>query len=143
MRHLRCLIGPLIASVALAALSRRLVDIVEVRGRSMLPTLRPGDRLVVVRGRRARVGDVVLALDPRDAGRELVKRVAAVGPDGVTLHGDYPAMSTDGRTLGAFPMGAVRWRVVARCWPLDRAGRLPARPTTRSQEGGARPARRP
>jgi inner membrane protease subunit 1 len=110
-------------------MARRVVDVVQVRGRSMLPTLRPGDRLVVVRSRRpARVGQVVLALDPRDAGRELVKRVADVGHGGVTLHGDNPAYSTDGRTFGPLPAGAIRWRVIARCWPLDRAGRLPPSP---------------
>lgn len=125
---MRGLIGPLIACLAIAVLARRVVDVVEVRGRSMLPTLRPGDRLLVVRtARPARVGEVVLALDPRDAGREIVKRVAAVASDEITLHGDNPSFSTDGRTFGSLPSGAIRWRVVARCWPLDRAGRLPPR----------------
>lgn len=125
MRTMRGLIGPLIACLAIAVLARRVVDVVQVRGCSMLPTLRPGDRLVVVRSRRcARVGEVVLALDPRDAGRELVKRVAAVGPGGVTLHGDNPALSTDGRTFGSLPEGAIRWRVIGRCWPPHRVGRL-------------------
>ena len=129
MRRMRGLIGPLITCLAIAVLARRVVDVVQVRGRSMLPTLRPGDRLVVVRSRRpARVGEVVLALDPRDAGRELVKRVAGVGPDGVTLHGDNPALSTDGRTFGSLPARAIRWRVIARCWPPNRAGRLAMRP---------------
>ena len=128
MRRMRGLIGPLIGCLAIAVLARRIVDVVEVRGRSMLPTVRRGDRLLVVRSARApRVGEVVLALDPRDAGRELVKRVAAVDSGEVTLHGDNPAFSTDGRTFGSLPSGAVRWRVVARCWPLDRVGRLPPR----------------
>ncbi len=128
MRRMRGRIGPLIACLAIAVLVRRMVDLVEVRGRSMLPTLRPGDRLVVIRSRRdVRVGDVVLALDPRDAGRELVKRVAAVAPGGVTLHGDNRGLSTDGRTFGSLPAGAIRWRVVGRCWPPDRAGRIPPR----------------
>lgn len=121
-------IGPLIACLALAVLVLRAVDVVRVRGRSMLPTLRPGDRLIVVRTHRPpRVGEVVLALDPRDAARELVKRVAAVGPGGVTLHGDNPALSTDGRMFGRLPAHAIRWRVVARYWPLDRVGRLAPR----------------
>lgn len=125
MRTVRGLIGPLVACVAMAVLLRRVLDVVQVRGQSMLPTVRPGDRLVVVRSTRpARVGDVVLALDPRDAGRELVKRVARVDAGGVTLHGDNPERSTDGRAFGPLPPGAVRWRVLGRCWPLDRAGRL-------------------
>jgi nickel-type superoxide dismutase maturation protease len=132
MRRVRGLIGPLIACLAIAVLARRVVDVVEVRGRSMLPTLRPGDRLVVVRSHRsARVGEVVLTLDPRDAGRELVKRVASIDADAVTLHGDNPAFSTDGRTFGSLPAGAIRWRVLARCWPPDRAGRLSPRPADR------------
>lgn len=126
MRHLRGPIGPLVACLALVLAVGRVVDVVQVRGRSMLPTLRPDDRLVVVRRLRpVRVGDVVLALDPRDTRRELVKRVAAIGPEGVTLHGDNASLSTDGRTFGALPATAIRWRAVARCWPLARAGRLP------------------
>ena len=133
---MRGLIGPLIACLAIAFVGRRLVDVVHVRGRSMLPTLRPGDRLVVVRARRhARVGEVVLALDPRDAGRELVKRVAAVGSGGVTLHGDNPAFSTDGRTFGSLPAAAIRWRVVGRCWPPGRAGRLATHPAASPVDG--------
>jgi nickel-type superoxide dismutase maturation protease len=129
MRTVRGLVGPLIACLAIAVLSRRVVDVVQVRGRSMLPTLRPGDRCVVVRTRRpARVGEVVLALDPRDAARELVKRVAAVGPGGVMLHGDNRAFSTDARTFGSLPASAIRWRVVARCWPPDRIGLLAPHP---------------
>jgi nickel-type superoxide dismutase maturation protease len=129
-------VGPLIAVVALALAAGRLVDVVQVRGRSMLPTLRPDDRLVVVRRLRpVRVGDVVLALDPRDAARELVKRVAAIGPEGVTLHGDNPSLSTDGRMFGALPATAIRWRAVARCWPLERAGRLAGRPVIPLVEG--------
>ena len=136
MRRVRGLVGPLIACLAIAVLARHVVDVVQVRGRSMLPTLRPGDRLVVVRTHRPpRVGEVVLALDPRDAGRELVKRVAAVDPAGVTLHGDNPAFSTDGRTFGSLPPSAIRWRVVARCWPLGVAGRLPRRPHPLPLEG--------
>lgn len=136
MRRTRGLIGPLVACAAAALLIRRFVDVVEVRGRSMLPTLRPGDRLLVVRGLRPpRVGDVVLALDPRDAGRELVKRVAAIGADGVTLYGDNPTMSTDARTFGTLPPDAVRWHVVCRYWPLDRAGALEAPPARPSAKG--------
>ena len=133
MRTARGLIGPLIACLALAVLARRAVDVVRVRGRSMLPTLRPDDRLIVVRTHRPpRVGEVVLALDPLDAARELVKRVAAVGPGGVILHGDNPDLSTDGRMFDPLPAHAVRWRVVARCWPPDRVGSLAARPPSRS-----------
>ena len=135
MRRLRSPIGLLFACLAVIAVARRWIDVVEVRGRSMAPSLQPGDRLVVVRAPRPpRVGDVVLALDPRDAGRELVKRVARVDGDGVTLRGDNPAFSTDARAFGSLPPSAVRWHVAIRYWPLGRAGRVP--PPILVDEGG-------
>ena len=103
-----------------ASLGRRL-DVVEVRGRSMSPALLPGDRLIAVRA-PGRSGDVVLAPDPRDPGRELIKRVTAVSDSGVILRGDNPAASTDARTFGALSPAEVRWRVVARYWPPGRFG---------------------
>jgi nickel-type superoxide dismutase maturation protease len=107
---------------------RRMADVVEVRGRSMAPALRPGDRLVAVRLRRPpRVGEIVLATDPRDPRRELIKRVSGVGRSGVRLRGDNPAASTDARTFGAVPTGAIEWRVVGRYWPPGRIGRLASR----------------
>lgn len=121
----RLLLGLLVIGGFAGFALRRRVDVVEVRGRSMAPALEPGDRLIVVRRRSPlRAGDIVLALDPRDAGRELVKRVAEVGPRGVLLRGDDPSHSTDGRVFGWLPESAVAWRVVARYWPPDRIGRV-------------------
>lgn len=115
----------LLALIGGAALARRWLDVVEVRGGSMAPALQPGDRLLVVRAiRTPRVGDVVLARDPRDAGRELIKRVAEVAPSGVVLHGDNPSSSTDTRTFGPLPTHGLQWRAVARYWPPSRFGTL-------------------
>jgi nickel-type superoxide dismutase maturation protease len=116
--------GPLLAAAVLlgiACLARRSFDVVEVRGRSMAPTLLPGDRLLVARVTMPRRGEVVLAADPRDGRRELIKRVAAIGPGGVELRGDDGGASTDGRTFGRVPVEAVRWRAVLRYWPPGRA----------------------
>ena len=121
----RGLIWPLFGLVALLA-ARRWLDVVEVRGRSMAPTLRPGDRLLVVRARSARPGDVVLALDPQQPGRELIKRVSVVDARGVHLAGDNPSASTDARTFGAVSVESVTWRALLRYWPLERFGPIPA-----------------
>ena len=95
----------------------------------MAPTLLPGDRLLAIRlARSPRVGEVVLAPDPRATSRELVKRVAGIDGNAITLRGDNPAASTDARSFGQLPVSAVRWRVVLRYWPRDRIGRLPASP---------------
>ena len=112
-------------AVLAGLLVRRRLDVVEVRGRSMAPALLPGDRLLVGRLGPPRVGDVVLAMDPRDRGRELVKRVSGLDAGGVTLRGDNRSRSSDARTFGALPRSAVRWRVIGRYWPADRIGRVP------------------
>ncbi|HLE58972.1 MAG TPA: nickel-type superoxide dismutase maturation protease, partial [Candidatus Limnocylindria bacterium] len=120
----------LLAGLATGIASRRWLDVVEVRGGSMLPVLAPGDRLLVESRtfglRLPRPGEVVLAADPRQPARELIKRVVAVDPERrtVELRGDAPEASTDSRSFGAVPIDRVRWRVVARYWPASRAGRL-------------------
>ena len=124
--------------VATALVVRRHIDVVEVRGRSMVPALRPRDRLIATRlSRPPRPGEIVIAPDPRAPGRELVKRVVAAGRSGVVLRGDNVAWSTDARAFGPVPASAIEWRVAVRYWPLDRAGRVPtAGPFAPVDEGG-------
>ena len=130
------LIGGVAGASGLALIVWRLLrnlDAAIVQGRSMVPTLQPGDRLLVeswtYRQRPPRPGEVVLAADPRRPRRELAKRVAAVGPESLTLVGDG-ARSTDSRTFGAIPLENVKWRALARYWPPRRAGRFPGPPVT-------------
>ena len=127
---------PLLLVVA-TLIARRRLDVVEVRGRSMAPTLLPGDRLLVARI-RPRVGSVAVAHDPRDPRRELIKRVARIDASGVHLRGDNPAFSTDARAFGALPPGTVAWRALLRYWPRPRIGRIPDAPValSRVDEGG-------
>jgi nickel-type superoxide dismutase maturation protease len=90
----------------------------------MRPGLEPGDRLLVA-GLAPRPGDVVAVVDPRDAERVLVKRVASVDASGVTVLGDNPGASTDSRTFGAVDATLVLGRAVYRYWPERRRGRVP------------------
>ncbi len=122
----------------IAALSRRYTR-VEVSGVSMSPAFAPGDFLLV--DRRAyrlhppRPGDVVVAHDPRDFDRLLVKRVARVHADGaLDLRGDAPETSTDSRQFGPVPPYLVEGRVVARYWPRPSLAR---RSSTRASVGNA------
>jgi len=112
-------------AVGTLALAASRVVRVEVRGLSMLPELAPGDRLVALRGRRGlRPGHLVVARDPRQGARTLVKRVAEAGGPGLVLLGDNPGASTDSRDFGPVPRRLVVGRVVYRYWPAARAGRL-------------------
>ena len=133
MARRRRLGGPLFLALGVAAgmaIGRRWLDVIEVRGGSMVPGLLPGDRLLVeshtYQGRAPRPGEVVLAADPRQPDRELIKRVASVdeAASSVELRGDAPEASTDSREFGAVPLSAIQWRAVIRYWPPQRAGRL-------------------
>lgn len=98
---------------------------VVVSGDSMKPALRDGDRVVVRRlGRAPRAGEIVLVPDPRAPERSLVKRIAAIGPDGLELAGDDPERSTDSRHFGPVARRAVEGRVIFRYAPLRRFGRV-------------------
>jgi nickel-type superoxide dismutase maturation protease len=125
-------------ALAARAAARRWLDAVEVRGGSMAPTLLPGDWLLVeastFRKRLPLPGELVLAPDPRQPARELVKRVAAADPDAGTLElrGDAAEASTDSRDFGVVPAGTVRWRILARYWPPSRAGLLTGRSSARA-----------
>jgi signal peptidase I len=118
------------AGIAAGAAASRWLDVVEVHGGSMAPALLPGDRLLVEArsylSRAPRPGEVVLAADPRQSERELIKRVASVDEDAAAadLRGDAPEESTDSREFGAVPFTAIRWRAAFRYWPPERAGRL-------------------
>lgn len=95
----------------------------EVRGHSMMPALDPGDWVIVdrtaYRRRFPRKGEIVLARDPRDPAREIVKRVDHTDlHGGVWLAGDNPAASTASETFGPVSRGELIGRVRWRYWPL-------------------------
>lgn len=96
----------------------------EVTGSSMVPALDPGNYVIVDRGayrhRVPRKRHVVLARDPRDPAREIVKRVDHVDLHGALwLTGDNTEASTGSETFGAIPPTAVIGRVRWRYWPLS------------------------
>ncbi len=83
----------------------------------MEPAFKPGDRLVVLRRRKVRAGDVVAVPDPRQPQRILVKRVTDVDGDRVTVVGDNRRESTDSRHFGPVQRGSVTGVVVYRYHP--------------------------
>ena len=90
-----------------------------VRGRSMLPTLRDGDVLLVRYGRKPRPGSLVVVRLPE--GRPLsVKRAAQLTPDGWWVERDNEADGVDSWLVGAIPPADVVAVAVARLWPWPR-----------------------
>ncbi|UUW87364.1 S24 family peptidase [Nocardioides sp. WV_118_6] len=101
------------------ALGRR-IGLAVVVGDSMLPTLRPGDRLLVTYGVRVRAGRVVVA---RFAdGTLVVKRATERRGSGWWLRGDNPdpQVGVDSRHRGPVPDAAVLGVVRGRLWPRPR-----------------------
>jgi nickel-type superoxide dismutase maturation protease len=111
--------GGLVVMVAALMLS---VERLEIVGGSMRPTLEPGDRVLVLRIARPRVGDLVALSDPRGSERIVVKRVATIEDARLTVRGDNPAGSTDSRHFGPVPSSLIRGRVVYRYAPEARRG---------------------
>ncbi|HEX5494893.1 MAG TPA: S26 family signal peptidase [Mycobacteriales bacterium] len=99
-----------------------------VAGTSMVPTLLPGDAVLVWRGLsgggpRVRAGDLVVARFRARPDRLVVKRAVRACPGeggGWWLLGDNPAASDDSRGYG--PADVVA-RVVCRYWPPVRRAR--------------------
>ena len=89
-----------------------------VRGRSMEPTLRDGDRLLVRYGARPRPGRLaVVRLPDRPLS---VKRIASADPGGWWVERDNPREGADSWVFGAVPDSDVVGVVVARLWPWRR-----------------------
>ena len=131
MRRLVTMFGTafLFAVGAIAVIGRLGRDFearVAVRGHSMEPTLFDGDWLLVdnnaYRTRAPRVGDVVVARDPRSSERVLVKRVIGMAGRELQVGGDHPAHREDANEIGLVAHGDVMGRAWFRYWPLSRFG---------------------
>ena len=87
-----------------------------VHGRSMQPTLRDGDRLLLDHRRTPKTGDVAVVRLPD--GVLAVKRLEMYD-DGWWVSRDNPDEGVDSWTLGA-PVDAVLAVAVVRLWPRSR-----------------------
>ena len=97
---------------------RRLLGMAVVHGRSMLPTLREGDRLLVLHGGRPRAGRAVVVRLPD--GVVAVKRAVRREAEGWWVESDNGREGVDSRTVGALADDRVVARVLLRIWPHPR-----------------------
>ena len=107
---------------------------VAVAERSMEPTLRPGDWLLVWRGAgmfgwaAIRPGDLVVARHPQRRDLLLVKRAAWDEPGGWWLTSDNPhAGAVDSARFGLVPLELIEGRVLWRYWRAKAGGPTPQR----------------
>lgn len=84
-------------------------------GRSMNPTLKDGEVVLVDREAKIEVGDIVVARHPVEQTSDVVKRVSQIDKHGhYFLIGDNPDDSEDSRHYGAVTREYVKGKVVAR-----------------------------
>ena len=94
---------------------RRPLFAVIVENRSMVPTLQPGDCLVVRAPGRIRPGQVVVARFASRPELLVVKRAVRPVDGGWWLESDNPLVTDDSRRYGT---AEVLGRVLLRYWPL-------------------------
>jgi nickel-type superoxide dismutase maturation protease len=94
----------------------------EVTGESMLPALRPGDRLLVRTGARVRAGDVVVARHPALPDQLIVKRAVHRTERGWWLESDNQRAPgrRDSWDFDAVPDRLIVGRAVVRYRPQSR-----------------------
>ena len=89
-----------------------------VSGRSMEPTLRDGDHLLVCWGMRPRPGRLVVVRLPD--GPLSVKRATVLTADGWWVERDNPVEGVDSWQVGPVDMADVVATVLLRLWPIRR-----------------------
>jgi signal peptidase I len=89
--------------------------IFRVQGDSMFPTLKDGDKVMIIRTRSIVPGDVVLADHPYKSSVKMLKRVTEINDEGRYLvAGDNPAESTDSRAFGSLSIECIQGKAVCR-----------------------------
>ena len=84
-------------------------------GKSMNPTLKDGEVVLVERNAKVEVGDIVVAKHPTEQTSEIVKRIERINERGhYFLVGDNLEDSNDSRHFGAIAKEYIKGKVVAR-----------------------------
>ena len=102
------------------------VGMAVVRGRSMQPTMREGDRLLVRYDAVPASGALVVVRLPD--GTVAVKRALRREPEGWWVERDNPAQGVDSWAVGAIPDQDVKAVVLTRLWPIWHSRRGPRVP---------------
>ncbi len=78
-----------------------------VEGDSMLPLLRSGDEVLVKPTKTLSVGDIVICRHPIQSDITLIKKIASIENDQVTLAGLNKSASSDSRSFGSIDKALI------------------------------------
>jgi nickel-type superoxide dismutase maturation protease len=105
---------------------------VKVAEPSMVPAVRSGDWLIVLRTKRIKPGQMVITRNPDEPDMLLVKRAGHRADGGWWVESDNPyAGAVDSRRFGPVPDRLVIGRVLARYWPPRHLSRTAGSDTQR------------
>lgn len=90
----------------------------KITGKSMLPSLKPGDEILIdpylYHQRLPRVGEIVVAIHPRKNELTIVKRIRTINEDGsYFVTGDNTLASTDSRDWGTIKLSDIIGKVTS------------------------------
>ena len=92
--------------------------VAKVEGSSMMPQLKAGDLIFLLKTQKLKVGQIAIAKRPDRQNLLVIKRVKAVTKNGYWLEGDNSSESDDSRIFGEVDKGLVLGKLIFRYWPL-------------------------
>jgi nickel-type superoxide dismutase maturation protease len=92
--------------------------VAKVSGSSMLPQLKPGDLILLLKTQKLKVGQIAIAKRPDRPNLLVIKRVKAVTKNGYWLEGDNLTESDDSRIFGEVDKDLILGKFIFRYWPL-------------------------
>ena len=91
--------------------------VMQVKGYSMWPTLKPKDRVIVrplnQHSKLPAIGSIIVCIHPQQPSLRVIKRLSSVADNQITILGDCPDASTDSRQWGSISQSCLIGEVVA------------------------------
>jgi nickel-type superoxide dismutase maturation protease len=81
----------------------------KVEGESMMPSLFPGDEVLVCSWLKGRVGDTIVF---KKEAKTMIKRIARITGNSIHVKGENPQKSTDSCEFGGILKGQIIGRVI-------------------------------
>lgn len=92
--------------------------VAKVEGSSMMPQLKAGDLIFLLKTQKLKVGQIVIAKRPDRQNLLVIKRVKAITKNGYWLEGDNSLESDDSRIFGEVDKDLILGKLMFRYWPL-------------------------